>query len=130
MSLSTETPSKKIKVRKLNQHIPTLSLAKTEQTKDPKKLQRLSFSEEFKEKITEKKKIITIKFNGETFDQEMDIGHTIRNLIKIIEAKYNLPKDVISLSYNDSLLLSCLSFLDIPELMNDQNRIVQVVQDD
>ena len=124
MSLSTETPSKKIKVRKLNQHIPTLSLAKTEQTKDPKKLQRLSFSEEFKEKITEKKKIITIKFNGETFDQEMDIGHTIRNLIKIIEAKYNLPKDKLQLTFKETFLLTCLSISDIPELMNEEHPIV------
>ena len=112
-------------------NIPTLAIKKTEQTKDPKKLQRLSFSEEFHEKVSEEKIKIKIEMkNGEIFEQEMNVGETVRNLIKIIEAKYNLPKDVISLSYNDSLLLSCLSFSDIPELMNDQNRIVQVVQDD
>ena len=118
------TSSSKIKVRKLGKNIPTLSLAKTEQTKDPKKLQRLSFSEEFKEKITEKKKTITVRYNGEEFDQEMDIGHTVRNLIKIIEAKYNLPKDKLQLTYKETFLLCCLSISDIPELMNDEKPIV------
>ena len=70
------------------------------------------------------KKTITVRFNDEIFDQEMDIGHTIRNLIKIIEAKYNLPKDKLTLSYKETFLLHCLSISDIPELMNDEKPIV------
>ena len=120
---TTPTPKRK-GVSKLSGKIPTLSLAKTEQTKDPKKLQRASFSEEFKEKIVEKKITITVKFNNDVFDQEMDEGHTVRNLIKIIEAKYDLPKDQLELSYNDNFLLSCLSFSDIPDFVKDPHPTV------
>ena len=118
------TPTPKRKISKLSGKIPTLSLAKTEQTKDPKKFQRASFSEEFKEKIAEKKITITVKYNDDVFDQEMDEGHTVRNLIKIIEAKYDLPKDQLELSYKDNFLLSCLSFSDIPEFVNDPHPTV------
>ena len=113
----------KLKVKK----IPQLSLNKTEQTTDKKKMQRASFSEEFKQKIEEKNIKITVKYNDEIFEQNMDIGQTVRNLIKLVEAKYDLPKDQIELSYKENFLLGCLSFVDIPEFVNDPNPIVVVI---
>ncbi|ELP83700.1 hypothetical protein EIN_468340 [Entamoeba invadens IP1] len=111
--------------------IPTLSLSKTEQTKDPKKFARLSFSEEFQEKMHDQKSIeIEIDlYTGVSIPYKTTIGETILSIIKYCEATYDLQKNSIVMVYKENFLLPCLSLSDVPDLISDKHPVIQALKD-
>ncbi|KAL7720491.1 Uncharacterized protein QTN25_002258 [Entamoeba marina] len=108
--------------------IPTLSLQATEKSKDPKKLARLSFSEEFHEQVSEIEIEIDL-YTGKRIPYKTTTGETIQNIIKYCEEKHDVPKNTVAMTYKENFLLPCLSLADVPNLEKDNHPVILAILD-
>ena len=112
--------------KRLSVSIPSLPISASNTTKP---FDRLSFSEEFHETVHP----ITVRVSlasGEVVAIPTTTGETVKNIAKFLEEHHGMPKDTVMLTYNDSLLLPCLSLADVPGLTTDPHPVIAAVCDE